>query len=307
MTGGAGFIGSWVAERYLDAGHRVAVYDNLSRGKRSNVSSGVEFFEGDITHSDRMAEVFGLFEPEVINMHAAHIDVSASTEHPIFDAEQNIMGTLKLLDAAKSLSALKRIVFASTGGALFDSDTKLPIAESECPRPLSPYGISKLACELYVEQFCAQRELRCSILRYANVYGPRQNAEGESGVISVFSKKLRDSQICTIFGDGEQTRDYVDVSDVAEANLLCLNGPDGAYHIGTGVRTSVNGLIKSFGVLGAQPRTRYAGARPGEVKHSALDATKARTLLQWQPRVSLQDGLKRMWEWQCGEPITQNT
>lgn len=293
VTGGAGFIGSHVVDAFRALGHEVAVFDNLSTGVKDNIPAGVTFYEGDITDAQRVKEVLTLFKPEIIDHHAAHIQVGYSVENPQFDAQNNIIGLLNIMQVAKDLGTVKRVIMASTGGAMY-GDQPVPFVETMSPQPLSPYGISKRSGELYLYFYFAQYGIPYTVLRYSNVYGPRQNPHGESGVIAIFLERLLQGKPVVINGDGTNTRDYVYVGDVAQANVLALkhNGT-GEINIGTSVETTANEIFKKLvSELKLNVPETHGPARPGEQKKSALSFAKAKEVLGWEPRVSFDKGLK---------------
>ncbi len=293
LTGGAGFIGSHVAEHLLARGHEVAVVDNLSSGRRENIPEGARFYELDIRSG--CGEAFEEFRPEVFSHHAAQIDVRRSTREPTFDADVNIMGTIRLLENCVEYD-VRKVVFASTGGAIYGEQREFPAPEDHPQFPVSPYGVAKLAGERYLHFYSDQYRLPCVALRYANVYGPRQDPYGEAGVVAIFCRNLSVGVASTINGTGEQTRDYVYVGDVAKANILALekNVPPGAYNIGTGVETSVNQLYEMLQELTGQDLLPRRGpSKPGEAARSSVDPAKANHLLDWYPEVDLTSGLKK--------------
>jgi len=296
VTGGAGFIGSHVVDACVAAGYRVAVVDNLATGRREYVHPAARLYATDI-RSPQLREVFERERPDVVNHQAAQASVVASVADPRADADVNIMGTLHLLTLCAQFG-VRRFVFASTGGAIYGTPRHLPVGEDHPANPLSPYGISKLAGETYVRYF-GETGLSWAILRYANVYGPRQDPRGEAGVVAIFTRAMLDGRAPTIFGDGTQTRDFVYVEDVARANLLAAEAskPDVA-NIGTGVETSVNDLSRHLAALtGFRGDPIHAAPRPGEVHRIALDASNARRWLGWTPQTSLPDGLRKTVEW----------
>lgn len=293
VTGGAGFIASHVVEAYVAEGHTIAVFDNLSTGKTENIPNGVTFFEGDITDRLRVAQVLQEFRPEVINHHAAHIQVGYSVENPHFDATANILGVLNIMEEARQLGTVKKVIMASTGGAMY-GDREVPFNETMLPQPLSPYGISKRSGEMYLYFYFAQYGIPFIALRYSNVYGPRQNPHGESGVVAIFMERILDGKTLMINGDGKNTRDYVFVKDVARANVLALgyNGT-GEFNIGTNTETSTNEVFhKVVEALGADVPEVHGPARPGEQKRSVLDYRKAQRELGWEPQMSFEEGIK---------------
>jgi UDP-glucose 4-epimerase len=296
VTGGAGFIGSHVAEVLLAGGHEVAVVDDLSRGRRENVPEGAAFYEADVRSG--CEEVFEEFEPEAVSHQAAQVDVRRSVAEPVLDLEVNAGGTVRLLENCVR-HGVGRFVLASTGGAIYGEQREFPAPEDHPEYPISPYGVSKLAAERYLHCFEAQYGLPYVALRYANVYGPRQDPHGEAGVVAIFASRLAAGEACTINGTGEQTRDYVYVGDVARANALALeNGvpdgiPSGAYNVGTGIETSVNELYETMAELsGRALRAQHGPAKPGEQPRSAVDPAKAARVLGWRPEVGLRKGLE---------------
>lgn len=295
VTGGAGFIGSHVAEYLLGRGHEVAVLDDLSTGKRHNVPEGAGFHEKDIRSGRDLAGVFGAFRPEVLCHQAAQMDVRRSVREPDFDAEVNVLGTLGLLQNCVEHD-VRRVVFASTGGAVYGEQEAFPATEDHPQYPLSPYGVSKLAGERYLHFYSAQYGLTYAALRYANVYGPRQDPHGEAGVVAIFSGNLAGDRPSTINGTGGQTRDYVYVEDVARANVMAVEGdaPDGAYNVGTGVETSVTELYERLQRISGKDLPPERGpSKPGEQLRSCVDFSKAEQYLGWHPRVDLDEGLEK--------------
>lgn len=293
VTGGAGFIGSHVAERLVAAGWEVAVLDNLRSGRRENVPAGAQFLPLDIT--SREAYEFILeFRPRVIIHHAAQMSVRYSVDDPLFDARENILGSLNLCQAAIK-AGVEKFIFASTGGAIYGDAAPVPAAESDAPRPECPYGVAKLAVEHYLHFYEREYGLIPISLRYANVYGPRQNGLGEAGVVAIFIEKFLAGEQPVINGDGLQTRDFVYVEDVVAANMAALDYPAaGIFNIGTGKETDILTLYKHLQRLCGSPREPVHGpAKPGEQRRSALTATLARERLGWQPTVSLEEGLAR--------------
>lgn len=291
VTGGAGFIASHIADAFISQGHTVGIVDNLSSGRRENVNPKAEFFEADIRDRDKIEEIFKSFRPEIIDHHAAQINVRRSVEDPVYDATVNIIGSLNLLELSKEYG-VKRFVFASTGGAIY-GDVGGLADESTPTAPISPYGASKRSVEIYLGYYHSVFGLEYVALRYANVYGPRQDPFGEAGVVAIFSERILSGKPCIIYGDGEQTRDYVYVMDVVEANIRALSAPVGIYNIGTGKETSVNELVEVLkSVSGRDFSVIYDAPRPGEVRRIALKCEKANKLLNWTPRTSLVDGIR---------------
>lgn len=292
VTGGAGFIGSHVCDAFLADGHEVIALDNLSSGKRENLDPKVRLVELDI----RSPEAAGLIErekPGAICHLAAQMDVRRSVEDPRFDAECNILGMLNVLEAARK-SGVKKVIFSSTGGAIYGEQDVHPAPESHPTRPVSPYGVSKASGELYLGYYKAQYGLNYVALRYANVYGPRQNPHGEAGVVAIFSQRLVAGKSCTIYGDGKQTRDFVYGPDVARANLLAFQKDYiGAVNIGTGIETDINQLYTYLAeAAGSSQEAEHAPGKPGEQKRSSVDNRLARNVLGWEPKVDIRSGLK---------------
>lgn len=293
VTGGAGFIGSHVADTYINQGHEVVIIDDLSTGVSANLNPKAKFYQLDI-RSAEAAAVIRTEQPDLINHHAAQIRVDIAAKDPIFDAQINILGFLNLLQAAKDVKSVKKVILASTGGAMYGPKTT-PFVETMLPEPLSPYGISKLADERYLYFYRQQYGIDYIALRYANVYGPRQNPHGEAGVVAIFCDDFLASHQPVINGDGQQTRDYVYISDVVQANLLATEkNVTGEFNIGTGIETDVNqiyALVRQE--FGSDQEATHGPARPGEQPTSSLDSSLARAKLGWNPTISLQDGIRR--------------
>ncbi len=293
VTGGAGFIGSNTVDALVATGrHEVAVLDDLSAGKREQVNPAARFYEVDLRDAARVTEVVEREKPEVIFHLAAQMDVRRSVASPAFDAEVNLVGFLNLMEAGRR-NGLKRVIFSSTGGAIYGEQERFPCDEDHPCRPVSPYGVAKFATERYLFFYQVQYGISYLALRYANVYGPRQDPHGEAGVVAIFCGRLLAGEKATIFGNGEQTRDYVFVGDVVRANLAAVDrNCRGAINIGTGVETSVNRLYAELAdVAGVSEPPTYAPARPGEQQRSVILAERARRELGWNPQVSLRDGL----------------
>jgi UDP-glucose 4-epimerase len=296
VIGGAGFIGSHVVDALLPRGTTIAVFDDLSSGRRENLEAGIALTVGDVR--DKRAVGAALSDGIDCVFHlAAQIDVRKALEDPELDAQVNVCGTINVLNACVE-GHVRRFVMSSTGGALYGEPSTLPASEKSAIRPLSPYGVSKYCAEQYIGYFRRTYELETVVLRYANVYGPRQNPNGEGGVVGIFARRILLGEPCIVYGDGEQTRDFVFVVDVARANRLAMQGTLGTFNIGTGAETSLNQLLTSFErVVGHPVARQYAPARLGEVQRMAVDASEARHRLGWLPTVSLEDGLARTLEW----------
>ena len=304
VTGGAGFIGSHVVDALVARGDRVAVVDNLSTGRRSNLDRSLggnaELRVADITDASAMSEIFAAVRPELVFHLAAQIDVRHSVADPADDARINILGTIAVLEAARAAGA-RRLVNSSTGGALYGDADVIPTPEAHPIRPLAPYGQSKYSAEGYCELYSRLHGFSTVSLRYGNVYGPRQDVHGEAGVVAIFCGCAVDGRRPTVFGDGKQTRDWVEVSDVARANLLAADAMiTGPVNIGRGRETSVLDLLKALGDLGdsagAVADPVIAPERAGEVRRSCLDVTRARRELDWEGEMELRAGLKRILE-----------
>ena len=292
ITGGAGFIGSHVAEELLARGHKVVVVDDLSSGKRENVPGGARFFKEDIRSG--CEEVFQELRPEVLCHQAAQMDVRRSVREPDFDAGVNVLGTIRLLQNCAKYG-VGRVIFASSGGAVYGEQQEFPAPEDHPQYPISPYGVSKLAGERYLHFYHTQYGISYAALRYANVYGPRQDPHGEAGVVAIFCGNLAAQKVSTVNGAGEQTRDYVYVGDVARANVLALENeaPSGAYNVGTGVETSVNRLYELLlGISGKGLPPEHGPTKLGEQLRSSVDPARAGRALGWHPEVDLAAGLK---------------
>ena len=293
VTGGAGFIGSHVVDRCVEAGHGVAVVDDLSSGQRQQVNAAARLHVVDI-RTPALDDVFRGEAPEAVVHLAAQASVGRSVANPLLDAEINVLGSLNLLECARR-AGTRRFVYISTGGAGYGDTDVVPTPESHPTRPVSPYGTSKVAAELYLGCWEALHGLSGVVLRLANIYGPRQNPHGEAGVIAIFTDRLLRGEPCLINGDGLQTRDYVYVGDVAEAALRALERPQvtGPINIGTGVETTVVALFEALRAAFGHGQSRHGPARPGEQRRSLLDASRARQVLGWTARVGLDEGLRR--------------
>ncbi len=302
VTGGAGFIGSHIVDALVTAGHHVVVVDNLATGSRDNIPAEVTLHEVNIQDSI-LAKIFAQEQPEIVFHLAAQIDVRKSVADPLADAQENIIGSLNLLEQCRA-TGVKKVIFSSTGGAIYGDTDVVPTPESHSTDPISPYGIAKLTIEKYLYFYHHVHGLNYTILRYGNVYGPRQNAKGEAGVVSIFCDQILTKNIPIINGDGSQTRDYVYVGDVVAANMAALNSEkNGLYNIGTGIETTVNDLaahIKS--ALQSSVEFMHGKAKPGEQQRSCIDASKAKTELNWTPQMTIADGIKKTAEWFSSRP-----
>lgn len=296
VTGGAGFIGSNLVDSLVEAGHKVVVADNLSTGRKGNLNRKAVFYQVDIRDA-ALEDIFKEREIDVIFHLAAQIDVRRSVAEPVNDAEINILGSLNLLSMAAKYK-VRRIIFSSTGGAIYGEQSYYPADEEHPLNPLSPYGVSKLSFEKYLYYARAEQKLNYTVLRYANVYGPRQDPHGEAGVVAIFSNCLLGGVAPTIYGDGEQTRDFVFVGDVVGANMLALEKAlDGIFNVGTGIETSVNRLcMKMIEIIGGNLKPGYAAGRPGEQRRSVIDPSKLMSE-GWKPSVGIEDGLRKTIEY----------
>ncbi|MDD9266599.1 NAD-dependent epimerase/dehydratase family protein [Paenibacillus sp. GCM10023248] len=305
VTGGAGFIASHIVDLLVDLGHYVAILDNFSTGKNENVNARAKVYKMDIL-DDRTADIFLEFEPDIVIHHAAQIDIQSSIKDPAFDATTNIVGTVKLLENCKK-TGVKKIIYASSA-AVYGDPRYLPVDEYHPVRPLSYYGISKHTPEHYIEVFSTQNDIDYTILRYANVYGTRQDPKGEGGVVSIFIDKIMDKAQPIIFGDGEQTRDFIYVKDVARANIAALDkGSKGIYNISCNTQTSVNELLNMISeASNVKVVPGYREVRSGDILHSFLDNTSAMKDLNWEPRYSLRDGLQETCDYYLTHSINNN-
>ena len=295
VTGGAGFIASHVADAYIRLGHQVAILDDLSRGSRRNLNPRARFFEGDIQDRGFVDQVFAEFQPETVNHHAAQMDVRRGVREPLFDARVNILGSLNLLEAAVA-NKTRRFIYVSTAGAAYGEPKTLPVTE-ECPiNPITPYGISKHTVEHYLFTFSFLYGINYVVLRYGNVYGPRQSSQGEAGVFAIFSEQILAGIQPVIYGDGSKVRDYVYIDDVAQANVCALEkGAGEIFNIASGVPTTDQQVFSTTCGLLGQPdlKPRYQRKRAGEIDAICLNVSKAERLLGWKARVPLDEGARQ--------------
>ena len=294
VAGGAGFIGSNITDAYIESGHAVTVVDNLSSGREENLNAKAKFVRADITDAGKIKEIFAADKFDIVSLHAAQIDVRKSVADPAFDAGINIIGSLNVLENAKN-HGVGKVIFASSGGTIYGECGKTPPDENSEARPLSPYGITKYSLEFYLKFYAAIYGMKYTILRYANVYGPRQDPNGEAGVVAIFSDKMLKGAELTIYGDGEQTRDYVFVGDLVKANVNALkSGDNEIINIGTSKATSVNELFRLMAsVSGYTKQPVYKAARPGELLRSVLGIQKASKLFGWKPETEISKGLEK--------------
>jgi UDP-glucose 4-epimerase len=319
VTGGAGFIGSHLVDALIERGHRVVVIDNLSTGKKENInpprtcSGGIKFYKIDIC-SPKIGEIFKKEKPEICFHFAAQINVRKSVENPLFDAKVNILGSLNIIQNfireirsqirvnSPKLNSCKfaKFIFASTGGAIYGEAKKIPTPENYPENPISPYGIAKLTVENYLKFYKANFGLQFISLRFSNVYGPRQDPKGEAGVVAIFIDKLLKREGPTIFGDGNQTRDFIFVEDVVSACLKAMEykGKKEIFNIGTGIETSINEVYQIISkLLKTKIKPKYAPEKPGDLKRSCLDISLAKRELKWKPKYNLEEGVKKTIEW----------
>lgn len=292
VTGGAGFIGSHIVDHLISRGDQVVIVDNLSTGKEENLNPKAKFYRLDLT-DPQLTTILKQERPEVVIHQAAQTQVQRSIQDPLFDANSNILGTINLLEASRQ-SGVRKIIFASSA-AVYGNPAYLPIDEKHPIQPLSGYGIGKYTAEQYLQIYYNLYGIQYTILRYANVYGIRQDAKGEGGVISIFIDRVIHQQPIAIFGNGEQTRDYIYVEDVARANIAAIDRGDGeVFNIGTGVRTSINQLVELLSQVTGNPVTKeYQDERSGDIKDSVFDNKKAKVLLKWEPMIELCRGIEK--------------
>lgn len=298
VSGGAGFIGSNLVDALVKEGYEVGIVDNLSTGSKNNLNPKARFFEADISSYAAIDEIFKLFQPEAVFHLAAQASVRKSVEDPSKDVKTNVIGTVNLLKACQAYS-IKKFIFSSTGGALYGDDAPRPTSEEADISPISPYGLDKLFGEKYIGYFKGTSNLQTVVLRYANVYGPKQNPKGEAGVIAIFADKMLRDEPITVYGDGSSSRDYIYVGDVVEANLAALrSNVSNAYNISTGEETSIRTLVdKIKKITDSNSQVQYKEGRSGELQSSCLDNKRAKLELGWSPKVDLDEGIKKTVEY----------
>ena len=291
VTGGAGFIGSHVADRLIKEGHQVVVVDDLSLGRRENLHPKAKFHHLDICY-EGLIELFQQEKPDIVNHHAAQVNLRLSVEDPLFDARVNLLGSLNLLECSRQ-TGVKKFIYISSGGAIYGQAKRLPVREEDPLSPLSPYGLHKYMVELYLPLYYQTYGLPYTILRYPNVYGPRQDPKGEAGVVAIFSQQMLRGERPTIFGDGSKTRDYVFVHDIVEANLLAMQGGDQqTYNLGWGREVTDQEIFDRVrDALTSDMQPIYGEKRPGEIDHISLDSTRIKSSLGWQPHIHLEEGI----------------
>lgn len=298
VTGGAGFIGSHVVDQFLELGFEVVILDDLSTGHTSNVNPAAKLYQMDI-RDPKLRDVFEAEKPDFISHHAAQMDVRRSVAQPLFDADVNILGSINLIECAKEFG-VKRFVYISTGGAVYGEPERVPCEETDAINPICQYGASKHTVEHYLYMYYVNYGLKYTVLRYPNVFGPRQDPHGEAGVVAIFTGKMLADEPVMIYGDGGQTRDFVYVGDCARANVLAvtIDHQPGIYNIGWGHPTSINEIFSTLAkVTGYSQSVQYGPAKVGETRSIYLNASKAKRDLGWTPTMSLEDGLKKTVEY----------
>lgn len=304
VTGGAGFIGSHLTDALIEEGHHVIIIDNLSTGSRKNINPQAVFYEEDICHEDALERIFAKENIQIVFHEAAQTLVPYSMEHPKEDARLNIMGLINVLDMCRKYH-IEKIIFSSSA-AVYGDNVHVPLKEDQPLMPTSFYGLTKVTAEKYIQMYHEAFGLAYAILRYSNVYGERQGSHGEGGVVYVFSKALAQGQNLTIYGDGEQSRDFVYVKDVARANIKAMDTavPSGTYNVSTGIETTINALKEILLYFSRVPaQVSYADARSGDIYYSALDNTAAKQALQWKPVTKLLPGLQATYSYFAGEEL----
>ena len=298
VTGGAGFIGSHVVDLFVAQGYEVVIVDDLSTGRASNLNPSAKFYKMDI-RDPKVREVFEAEKPDYVSHHAAQMDVRRSVVQPLFDADVNILGSINLIESARAVN-VKRFIYISTGGAVYGEPGRVPVEETDPINPICQYGASKHTVEHYLFMYHYNYGMKYTVLRYPNVFGPRQDPHGEAGVVAIFTGKMMAGELVVVNGDGEQTRDFVYVGDCARANLLAatVEHQPGIYNIGWGLPTSVNDIFSTLAKVTSYPHpVQYGPAKVGETRHIYLNAAKAKKDLGWTPTVSLEDGLTKTVEY----------
>jgi len=291
VTGGAGFIGSNIVDALIERGHDVVIVDNMFRGRRENINPKARLYEVSIC-DEVLKDVFEKERPDIVNHHAAQIDLRRSVDEPMFDAHENILGSINVIvNAVKG--GVKKLIYSSSGGAIYGEPEYLPVDEKHPVRPVSQYGVSQYCVEHYIELYSRQNGLNYTVLRYGNIYGPRQDPFGEAGVIAIFARQMMKGELPSIFGPGNKTRDYTHVSDVVAVNLLAMERGDGATcNIGTGAETSDQQIYDAVAeAVGYRETPNYTSVRPGEIQRICLDWSKAKKELGWSPKVSIREGI----------------
>lgn len=299
VTGGAGFIGSHVADGYIEEGYDVVIVDNLSTGKLDNLNPKAKFYKVDIRDFDRITKIFKKEKPDIVNHHAAHNNFLSSFENPVFDLDVNAVGTLNVIKASIETD-VRKIIYASSGGLTYGDKAKLPIKETSPLNPLGPYAISKLMGEYYLQVFSRKYGIKYTILRYGNVYGPRQDINGEVGIVAILIGKVLKNENPIIRGSGKQTRDFVYVKDVVDVNKIVLKGGDNEiFNIGTGKETSIVEVFEIIKKIAKRPNLKLFHTSPieGDERRFCLDITKAKKILGWRPRYKLEEGIRETIEY----------
>jgi UDP-glucose 4-epimerase len=294
VTGGAGFIGSHVVDKLIERNYEVVIVDDLSSGKKKNINKKAKFYNLDI-QDPQLESIFETERPEYVNHHAAQIDVRRSVSDPLYDARINVLGTINILQTCIKYKA-KKIIFASSGGAIYGEQEIFPAPENHPLRPISPYGITKLTAEHYLCYYNTVYGLDYTVLRYANVYGPRQDPFGEAGVVAIFIQKMLKGEQPVINGDGEQTRDFVYVNDVAQSNLLALtnNTKEKIFNIGTGIESTINMVFDNLkDIINPSIEEKHGPPKQGEQRRSVIECSRANEILNWNTQISLIDGLRK--------------
>lgn len=297
VTGGCGFIGSNLVDKLIDLGYDVLVVDNLITGKEENINKKAKFYKINLTNYKNLESIFSTLKPEIVFHLASNASVTESIKNPKFDAENNILGSINLFELSIK-NKVKRIIYSSTGGAVYIEGKNLPKKENAKISPISPYGVSKYCVEKYLDYYKNLYKIERVTLRYSNVYGPRQDPFGEAGVVAIFTNRILKGERPIVYGDGNQTRDFIYVDDVIKANILSIDGEDDIYNIGTGIETSINELIKIFSkILDKNIEPIYDEKREGEIYRISLSTKKAERQLKFKFETSLEEGIKKTVDW----------